>query len=89
MLGFARKNDAAKSKVRIRMIFIPIHLLYATLLLWGIFNESMGNCSARVYPKIFNYQYGLFYVTYFGFQILHRSGYFMEWHESIRDIATP
>ena len=44
MLGFTRKNDAAKlnAKVPLRMIFIPIHLLYATLLFWGLFVEGMG-----------------------------------------------
>ena len=44
MLGFTRKNDAAKlnSKVPLRMIFIPIHCLYATLLFWGLFVEGMG-----------------------------------------------
>lgn len=88
MLAFARRNDAAKSKVKIRAIFIPIHILYATLLIWGCVNEFIGNCSARVYPHIFTYQYTVFYLTFIGFHVLHRTGYFMEWHESIKNLDT-
>ena len=86
MLGFARRNDAAKTNVPIRRIFIPIHILYATLLFWGICNEHMGECSARTYPNIFTYQYSLFFLTYIGFLYLHEKDYFMTWHESIADI---
>ena len=86
MLGFARRNDAARSKVPIRVAFVPIHILYCTLLLWGVLNEHMGECSDRTYPHIFTYQYALFFLTYAGFLFLHRHHYFMEWHESIRDV---
>ena len=86
MLGFARHNDAAKSKVPIRRIFIPIHILYALMLLWGIVNAHMGECGARTYPNIFTYQYALFFSTYLGFLFLHSKDYFMEWHENIRDV---
>jgi hypothetical protein len=94
MLGFARRNDAAKSKVRIRMIFIPVHAIYLVLLLWGILNDRMAHCkSDRNYPSIFGYQYSVFFLTYFGFVYLHYNDYFMEWHESIehidiKDLAT-
>ena len=86
MLGFARRNDAAKSKVPIRRIFIPIHICYATLLAWGIFNDHMGECSVSTYPLIFVYQYSLFFLTYLGFLFLHSHSYFMEWHENIKDV---
>lgn len=87
MMGFARKNDAAKSKVPIRMIFLPVHILYFTLLIWGIFNERMGQCKPdRSYPPIFAIQYSLFFITYIGFVVMHKADYFMEWHESIRHI---
>jgi len=86
MLGFARKNDAASSNVKIRWIFIPVHFLYAGLLILGIGNDHMGQCTARVYPKIFSYQYALFFLTYIGFLFLRKNDYFMDWHESIRDM---
>ena len=85
MLGFARRNDAAKTKVPIRFVFVPIHILYALLLLWGVCHEHMGECTARTYPNIFTYQYMLFFLTYAGFLFLHHNHYFMEWHENIRD----
>ena len=54
MMGFARKNDAASSKVKIRLIFIPIHIIYCGLLIWGIVNERMGQCeTGKSYPRIF------------------------------------
>ncbi len=84
MMGFARRNDAASSNVRIRMIFIPTHILYCSLLIWGISNEHVAHCTGRTYPKIFTYQYGLFLLTYIGFMYLHKKNYFMDWHESIR-----
>ena len=86
MLGFARRNDAAKSKVPIRVVFVPTHILYATLLFWGICNEHMGECNSRTYPNIFTYQYALFFLTYIGFLFLHKNHYFMEWDEKIRDM---
>lgn len=87
MMGFARKNDAAKSKVPIRMIFIPVHILYLILLIWGIMSERMGQCrNDHSYPTIFAVQYALFYLTYFGFVFMHHSGYFMEWHETVRHL---
>lgn len=86
MLGFARKNDAVISKAPIRRIFIPIHMIYASLVIWAICNENMAHCSKRTYPKIFSYQYGLFFLTYFGFLFLHSKNYFMEWHESVKHI---
>ena len=86
MMGFARRNDAASSNVRIRMIFIPTHILFLALLIWGLCNDHVANCTARTYPKIFTYQYGLFLLTYVGFMFLHHKNFFMDWHESIRDI---
>ena len=86
MMGFARRNDAASTNVRIRRIFIPVHILYLTLLIWGVFNEHVANCTARTYPKIFTFQYGLFLLTYLGFLFLHSRNYYMDWHESIKDI---
>ena len=86
MLGFARNNDAATSNVKIRWIFIPVHILYFTLLVLGASKDALGTCEERVYPKIFTYQYGLFFLTYIGFLVLHKKEYLMDWHESIRDI---
>ena len=86
MLGFARKNDAATSKVPIRRIFIPVHFMYATLLVMGLANNELGTCVKRDYPKIFSYQYGLFFTTYLAFVILHKKGYFIQWHDSISHI---
>lgn len=86
MIGFARRNDAAESKLPVRLIFIPIHLLYCTLLLWGVFNEHMGECTDRTYPNIFTYQYAVFFMTYIGFLLLHSRNYFLVWHENIRDL---
>ena len=86
MRGFARRNDAATSKFQVRIIFIPFHCLYATLLFWGIFNEHMGECTDRTYPRIFTYQYGIFFVTYIGFLFLHSRNYFLEWHQNIKDL---
>ena len=88
MMGFARKNDAATSNVAIRTFFIPLHILYAVLLLWGITHDAMGRCdeNGRTYPRIFMIQYTLFFVTYAGFMYLHYMDYFMKWHENIKDI---
>jgi len=87
MLGFARRNDAAKSKVKIRMIFIPWHVIFLILLIWGIINDRMANCTTGGnYPGIFSYQYSVFFLTYAGFVYLHYNDYFMEWHESIKHI---
>jgi len=55
MIGFARKNDAAKAKFRIRFLFIPIHILYAALLILGISNDDFGTCKLNTYPRIFGY----------------------------------
>ncbi len=55
MLGFARNNDAATSNVKIRMIFIPVHILYFTLLVLGATKDSLGTCENRIYPTIFTY----------------------------------
>lgn len=71
MIGFARRNGAAECRVYIRAIFIPVHILYATLLLWGICNEHMGECTSRTYPNIFTYQYSVFFLTYLGFLFMH------------------
>ena len=86
MLGFPMRNGAAVSHLPIRYIFIPIHILFATLLLWGLFNDRFGQCPTSVYPMIFRYQYGLFYTVYFGFLVLHKYDYMLEWHPNIKDI---
>lgn len=80
MLGFARKNDAAISKVKIRMIFIPLHLIYLSLLVWAIFDDSIAHCKnegANNYPLIFRFQYSVFFLTYIGFLLLHKNDYLM------------
>jgi hypothetical protein len=70
MLGFVRKNGAASANVKIRAIFIPVHILYLALLMLGLTKESLGTCSDRVYPRIFTYQYALFFLTFVGFLYL-------------------
>ena len=91
MLSFIRYNDAARFKFRIRsFIFIPLHLLYAASILTGIFWEEMVICdmeSDRVYPRIFYFQYGLFYFTYVVFLVLYCKGYYLEWHEDIKYLS--
>jgi len=64
MLGFVRKNDTAKHRFPLRALFIPVHLLYALLLVLGIWNDNVGHCSEQTYPRIFAYQYSLFFLTY-------------------------
>mmetsp|Transcript_19070 Transcript_19070/g.25815 ORF Transcript_19070/g.25815 Transcript_19070/m.25815 type:complete len:332 (+) Transcript_19070:91-1086(+) len=86
MLGFARKNDAAHHKFPMRAIFIPIHVLYATVLVLGIANEDLGTCTEYTYPRIFAYQYCLFFVTYALCLFLYKKDFFLEWHESIKNV---
>lgn len=86
MLGFPKRNDAAKSRFPIRAIFIPTHILFAALLFWGVFNDTMGRCSTNLYPRIFAYQYSLFFIVYIAFFILHKFDYMMDWHPNIKDI---
>ena len=38
---------------------------------------------ARVYPRVFLFQYGLYYLTYAICIFLHCKGYFLEWHSDI------
>ena len=84
MLSFARWNNAAKFKYPIHLfIFVPLHVLYLASILAGVFWSDMMVCDTkinRVYPRIFYYQYSLFYATYIIFVVLHRKGYFLEWH---------
>ena len=84
MLAFARHNDAAKFKYPIHLfIFIPLHLLYIASILSGAFWTEMVICdyeTNRVYPRIFFFQYALFYTTYIIFFVLHCKGYFLQWH---------
>lgn len=86
MLGFARKNNAAVAKFRIRFVFIPIHMIYASVLILGIVNEDLGMCHEKTYPRIFGFQYALFFTTYLLCLILYYTDYFLEWDESIKDI---
>ena len=91
MLGFARKNDAAKFKYPIRLIaFIPIHVLYAASIVIGLTWTDMVICDGKtrqIYPRIFYFQYGLFYLTYILFLFLRCKGYFLEWHTDINIIS--
>ena len=86
MLGFVRKNDAAKHSFPIRYIFIPIHIMYATVLILGLINDNVGTCRKYTYPRIFAVQYTLFFSTYILCVFLYKKDYFLVWHESIRDI---
>lgn len=86
MLGFVRKNDAAKHKFPMRALFIPIHLMYATVIVLGLSNDDVGTCSEHTYPHIFAVQYALFFVTYALCVFLYKKNYFLVWHESIADI---
>ena len=42
MIGFTRKNEAANTNIKIRFFFIPVHIFFATLLIWGLLNDEMG-----------------------------------------------
>ena len=87
MLGFARKNDAAVFRFPLRrLFFIPIHILYLTMIVVGTAREEYHTCYANEYPRIFQFQYGLFYMTYFLFLILHHKDYFLKWHDDIAQL---
>ena len=87
MLGFARKNDAAVFRFPLRrLIFIPIHILYLTMIVVGMAREEYHTCYDNGYPKIFQFQYGLFYMTYFLFLILHHKDYCLKWHDDIAQL---
>ena len=89
MLGFARRNDAAISKIKIRMIFVPLHMIYLSLLLWAVFDDEITHCrneESNNYPLIFRFQYSVFFLTYIIFVFLHKNDYMMSWHESIKHI---
>ena len=53
MIGFTRRNDAADATFKIRFVFVPIHLLFFSLILCGWLQQNSTFCSEHTYPHIF------------------------------------
>ena len=80
MTNFIRWNGVVRFKCEIRAILVPIHILFLVMLLLGLFDRDFGAfCDKSIYPRIFVYQYCVFFFTYLVFLILHRCEYFVEW----------
>ena len=87
MVNFARNHDAAEFRIPLRSaVFLPIHGLYLSIILFASIKQEYIGCETRPYPRLFDVQYGLFYATYFLFLFLHRKDYFLKWHEDIAQL---
>ena len=71
----------AKFRRNISLFLKPVHLLYLIMLILGLVKDFGAYCEVDVYPKVFNYQYSIFFFTYLVFIFLHYNDYFIQWDE--------
>ena len=74
MVDFIRLNEVARFKFNVRQwIMWPLHLLYLIMIVLGlgVYNKDYAAfCEVDTYPRIFKYQYGVFFFTYLVFIFL-------------------
>ena len=81
MIGFTRRNDASQATFKIRFVFVPIHLLFFSLILCGWLQPNSTFCSEHTFPHIFIWQYVLFIGCYILTLYFYKNDFFLKWHK--------
>jgi hypothetical protein len=79
MIEFATHHGAGVPQINFKYVFIPIHIVFLSLLIIAYSPTYGAYCAPNPYPAIFFVQTMLFFSLYFGFRFMKRNNYFVTW----------